>query len=299
MKTITLLDGGMGQELVRRSGKSPSPMWSAQVMLEMPEIVEQLHLDFIRAGSTVITVNAYSSTPERLTQHGQSEKFEALQAAAGAAARSARKKSGVDSVSIAGCLPPLVGSYHPELAPPQEVSLENYRRIVAAQSPFVDFFMCETMSSTSEAVYASTAALESGKPVWVALTLDDKKPEYLRSGEPWQDAVAAVQELGVQALLLNCSRPESISAVWESFVAGCDVPVGAYANGFTAVTGLKIGGTVDSLEARRDLGPEGYARFAMEWVDQGATLIGGCCEVGPAHIAHIAHQIQKLYQRTA
>ena len=291
MQSVTLLDGGMGQELVRRSGKEPSPLWSAQVMLEMPELVEKLHLDFIHAGSRVITLNAYSATPERLTQHGEAGKFDELQTAAATVANSARDKSGIEGIKIAGCLPPLVASYHPELAPPKEISLAHYRRIVAAQSPHVDFFMCETMASQSEAVYAATAALESGEPVWVALTLDDEKPACLRSAEPWQAAVEAVQKLGVDALMLNCSKPESISAVWEAFVAGCDVPVGAYANGFTAVTALKPGGTVDALEARHDLGPEDYAKFAMDWVDKGATLIGGCCEVLPEHIAQLRKEL--------
>lgn len=293
MKTVTLLDGGMGQELVRRSGKEPSPLWSAQVMLEMPELVEQLHLDFILAGAKVITLNAYSATPERLTEHGKADKFNALQTAAAEVAISAREKSGVEGVKIAGCLPPLVASYHPELAPPEAVSLAHYRRIVDVQSPYVDFFMCETMASRSEALYAATAALESGKPVWVALTLDDEKPACLRSSEPWQEAVNAVQNLGVDALLLNCCRPESISAVWESFVAHCDVPVGAYANGFTAVTALKPGGTVDALQARLDLGPKDYATFAMDWVEKGATLIGGCCEVLPAHIEQLRRELSE------
>lgn len=293
MKSVTLLDGGMGQELVKRSGKNPSPLWSAQVMLDMPEIVEKLHIDFIQSGSTVITLNAYSATPERLAQHDQAEHFEALQLAACEVALSAREKAGVEGVRISGCLPPLVASYHPELAPSKEESLANYRRIVAAQAPHVDFFMCETMASESEAVYAATAALESGKPVWVALTLDDMHAAHLRSGEPWQAAVTAIQTLGVNAILLNCSRPETIGEVWEDFAAACDVPVGAYANGFTAVTALKPGGTVDSLEARHDLGPEAYAKFAMDWVDKGATLIGGCCEVVPAHIAQLQKELSE------
>ena len=60
---------------------------------------------------------------------------------------------------------------------------------------------------------------------------------------------------------------------------------GPYANGFTSVGALKHGGTVDVLEARRDLGPESYARHALAWARQGACIVGGCCEVGPEHIA--------------
>ena len=65
----------------------------------------------------------------------------------------------------------------------------------------------------------------------------------------------------------------------------------AYANGFTSIETLKPGGTVASLEARHDLGPEQYAAFAMNWVRNGARVVGGCCEVGPAHIAELARQL--------
>jgi len=67
-KSVTLLDGGMGQELLKRSGAEPTPMWSAQVMKDNPEIVRDLHVDFINAGAQVITINAYSATPERLAR---------------------------------------------------------------------------------------------------------------------------------------------------------------------------------------------------------------------------------------
>jgi homocysteine S-methyltransferase len=72
------------------------------------------------------------------------------------------------------------------------------------------------------------------------------------------------------------------------------LPFGAYANGFTQITAdfLKDSPTVDALEARRDLSPGAYARFAMGWVDQGATIVGGCCEVGPAHIVELARTLR-------
>jgi len=229
MSAVTLLDGGMGQELVRRAAKDPSPLWSAQVLLESPELVEQLHLDFIQAGAKIITLNSYSCTPERLAEHGQGEQFAELQKTAGRVARSAKVRSGQEDVKIAGCLPPLVASYHPELAPEESISLAHYRSIVEAQKDDVDLFICETMASVSEARNAATAALESGKPVWVALTLDDGQPACLRSGEPWQDAADTVEEMGVAAILLNCSRPETIDEVWEEFSSSCSLPVGAYA----------------------------------------------------------------------
>jgi len=95
----------------------------------------------------------------------------------------------------------------------------------------------------------------------------------------------------VDAKLLNCSKPEAIGAAWSSLASGKG-PIGAYANGFTSVNALDPGGTVDALSARHDLGPEEYANFAIQWIEQGAGIIGGCCEVGPEHIAAIARRLQ-------
>ncbi len=79
MRRITLLDGGMGQELIKRSPAEPTPLWSARVMLDYPELVKEVHLENIRAGARVITVNAYSVTRDRLEREGFGDRFEELQ----------------------------------------------------------------------------------------------------------------------------------------------------------------------------------------------------------------------------
>ena len=291
-KSVTLLDGGMGQELLRRSGAEPTPMWSAQVMKDNPEIVRDLHVDFIKAGAQVITINAYSATPERLARDSIVDLFEDLQLSAINAAIDARETTGVAAVKVAGCLPPLVGSYRPDLAPEYDTMLATYKQVVAVQAPHVDVFQCETMSSINEARASSVAALETGLPVWVGLSVEDNDKGLLRSGEPLEEAVAMLDELGVHAKLINCSQPEAINAAWTKLASG-QGPIGAYANGFTSISALDAGGTVDVLSARQDLGPENYAAIAMGWVEQGATLVGGCCEVGPEHIALIAQRLKE------
>ncbi|MGQ7844642.1 homocysteine S-methyltransferase family protein [Granulosicoccus sp. 3-233] len=293
MHEVVLMDGGMGQELIRRSGKAPTPLWSATVMLEQPELVEALHVDFIQAGAEVITINAYSSTPERLARDADVSLFDALQTGACEVAQRARDKAGNDKVRIAGCLPPLVASYRPDLAPGTERSLQLYRQICDMQARHVDLFLCETMASQAEAVTAAGAACETGLPTWLALTLDDRNPQKLRGGDDLSDVLAALRELPLQGLLLNCSRPETIEAAWQTLIAGTEFPVGAYANGFTAIDALQPGGTVSSLQARNDLPPEHYADFAMRWVTQGASMVGGCCEVGPEHIACLRRRLDE------
>ena len=286
---IVLLDGGVGQELHRRSTIPAAPLWSVQVMMDEPHLVEAVHLDFIEAGARIITVNTYTATPHRLTREGVAEKFEALHGAALAAAASAREKSG-ESVRIAGCLPPLVGSYRADLTPPEEECLASYRRIVAVQANGVDLFLCETMLSAAEARAATVAAAESGKPVWTALSVDDADGTLLRSGEGVAAGAQAAVDAGAAAVLINCSSPEAVSAAMPQ-LGGIGVPFGAYANGFVSIAAMQPGGTVEALEARDDLGPVAYAGHALGWIDAGAAIVGGCCEIGPAHIATLRERL--------
>lgn len=289
MTNVILTDGGMGQELLRRSGATPTPLWSAKVLMDEPDLVRDLHADFIRAGARVITVNTYAATPERLAREGVGEMFQPLQKAGLDLAVEARDAVGADC-AVAGCLPPLFGSYAPKLRLPFDETLSIYRRVVAEQAGRVDLFLCETMASAEEALAAATAATESGKPVWVSWTLADEGEPRLRSGETLADASSAVAHLPLAARLVNCSRPEAVDAAFGDLLA-LGGTVGAYANGFTAVEALKHGGTVDVLDARQDLGPDSYADFAMGWVERGASIVGGCCEVGPEHIARLRDRL--------
>lgn len=286
MKECVLTDGGMGQELLRRSGAEPTPLWSAQVMMDRPELVCELHGEFIDAGARVITINAYSATPERLARDGLETMFPTLQTRAIELAMAARDNRGRD-VSIAGCLPPLFGSYQPALRTSFNETVDIYRRIVERQADGVDLFLCETMASAEEGRAAAIAASEAGKPVWVSWTLSDDEAPLLRSGETIRYAADALADISVGARLVNCSRPESVDKAMPelSAVGGA---FGGYANGFSAVGALKLGGTVKVLDARADLGPDAYAVHAVGWAEAGAAIVGGCCEVGPAHIAAVA-----------
>lgn len=284
-RNITLLDGGMGQELRRRSKLAPTPIWSAQTLMDEIDLVVDVHSDFLRAGAKVLILNAYAITRPRLARVGQDNAFDKLQERAGWAAQQSLKTTG-HAARIAGCLPPLVASYHSEVALDFDTSLALFEEIVAAQTVYADLFIAETMASSREAIAACQAAAVTGKPVWIAFTVRDNDGRQLRSGELLTDAARAVLNTGADAVLVNCSSPEAVS-VGLTHLAGLGVPVGGYANGFLNTLALKPGGTVDVLQARQDLHPDAYAAFAAEWIAKGAEIIGGCCEVGPTHIARL------------
>ena len=293
---ITILDGGMGQELCNRSSNPIHAEWGGWVMRHEPHLVQELHEDYLRAGAGVITLNAYATTP-RVSEdtHGQTRDFEGEQKHAIELAHSARKAAG-PGARIAGTLPPLSWSYGPSLVEAFETNLADYRKIVAAQKDHVDLFICETMSTAEEARAAATAACESGKPVWVSWTLAeelaDDSTARLRSGETIAAAIAALDALDVEALLFNCCVPEVIST-GLSDLAKDGRPFGAYANAFSAdLTKYAPGETVEVIENRTDLDPPAYAAFALQWIAKGATIIGGCCQTGPNHIAEITRQVK-------
>ena len=131
------------------------------------------------------------------------------------------------------------------------------------------------------------------KPVWLAISVDDEDGTKLRSGEAVTEILPLMSEFDLAALLGNCSPPEAVSQSLP-LLAGWDIPLGAYANGFVEISPeyLQEGATVDLLESRKNLGPEVYACFAEDWTKQGATIIGGCCEVGPAHIEERAKRLR-------
>ncbi len=291
MVEVVLLDGGMGQELIHRAGDLPTPLWSTQVMMANPGMVAAVHGDYFAAGATIATANTYAIHRDRLAPAGVEDRFEALHAAALSEARQARDAAGRGR--IAGSIGPLVASYRPEVHPPHDEAVAKYAEVARILAPHVDLILCETVASLAHARAVLEGAKVAGLPVWLSVTVSDRDGSVLRSGEAVSEAAAIAAEGGAQAVLANCSAPEAMAAALEA-LGGVGLPFGAYANGFTRITEdfLKDQSTVDALSPRRDLGPEAYAAFALGWVDQGATIVGGCCEVGPAHITELARALR-------
>jgi homocysteine S-methyltransferase len=277
----------MGQELLTRTGDEPTPLWATQVMLDHPDVVRAIHADYFAAGATVATTNTYAIHHDRLERFDVDHLFETLHMKAIYQAEDARAAHG--SGRIAGSLGPLVATYRPETCPPVAEAQPKYAEIARLIGPHVDLFLCETMSSVMQAEGALAGAAAGGKPVWLSVTVDDRDGTRLRSGEPLADLAPLIDRYQPAAILCNCSVPEAMAEAMAE-VARFGLPFGAYANGFTHISDAfkQDSPTVAALQARHDLTPDRYAGFAMGWVAQGATIVGGCCEVGPAHIRALA-----------
>ncbi|MCF2871302.1 homocysteine S-methyltransferase family protein [Octadecabacter sp. G9-8] len=285
MSEIVLLDGGMGQELVHRAGDRPTPLWSTQVMIDHPGLVEAVHRDFTAAGATVATTNTYAIHRDRLDGTGMEGQFDDLHAMALAEARAA------GASRIGGSIGPLGASYRADVMPDHATSVAKFAEVAALIGPHVDIIQCETVVSVAHTKAIMEGAAAGGKPIWMAFTVSDTDGTKLRSGEPLAEAIEAAK--GAAAVLVNCSAPEAIPAALD-VLASAGVPYGAYPNGFEQITEgfLADKPTVDALNMRRDFTPDLFADHAMAWVEHGATIIGGCCEVSPAHISEIASRLK-------
>ena len=194
---------------------------------------------------------------------------------------------------IAASLGPLGASYRPDIAPPLAEAQKAYASIVEALDPLADLFLIETVSSLHDARGAlmgcaaqrnpSGSPLQlmmmtepSSAPANLSLTLPRSSPSSL---PPPSSSTAPAPKPSLQRSI--SSRP------WACPLAPMPTASRASQKAF-----LKDAPTVDALEQRKDLGPKDYAAFVMHWIAQGATIVGGCCEVGPEHITELANQLK-------
>jgi len=291
---VRILDGGMGRELERSGAPFRQPEWSALALMEAPEAVAGAHRAFVAAGAEVITTNSYALVPYHIGEARCREQGQSLADLAGRLAREVAGESG-GRVLVAGSLPPVCGSYRPDLFREEEAA-PVLAELVAGLSPHVDLWLAETQSSLAEARTARRALGEDPRPFWLSFTLRDRLEEgqaRLRSGESVTAAAAEAAALGAAALLFNCSQPEVMEpALREARAAQPALTLGVYANAFPPQEEDAVANE-GSSPLRAELDPPTYLDWARHWVAAGAGLVGGCCGIGPEHLEVLARELKE------
>ncbi|KQM35248.1 homocysteine methyltransferase [Rhizobium sp. Leaf68] len=302
MGDIRILDGGMSRELQRLGAELKQPEWSALALINAPDIVRQVHAEFIEAGADVVTTNSYALVPFHIGEERFRKDGASLIALSGRLAREAADGSG-RKVTVAGSLPPIFGSYEPQNFDASRV--KDYLGVLVENlDPFVDVWLGETLSLIAEGEAVRQAVAKTGKPFWISFTLDDDTAQVngaepkLRSGETVRAAAEWAAGSGAAALLFNCSKPEVMKAAVETAATtfkekDASLEIGVYANAFEGEQG-ETAANEGLHSTRADLTDDIYSRFACTWADAGATMIGGCCGIGAAHIHKVAGALRAL-----
>jgi len=294
---ITILDGGMGRELQRLGAPFRQPEWSALALMEAPEFVGQAHDRFAMAGAEVITTNSYAIVPfhigaERFTAEGLK--------LAKRAGEQARLVADRHDIKVAGSLPPSMGSYRADLFD-AKAGTAIVSTLIEGLEPFVDIWLAETLSCLDEAQLVGELLARDVRPLWLSFTLNDEVPAQLRSGESIADAARLARAQGAAAILFNCSAPEVMAEAVQmarDALQGSEIRIGVYANGF-AHSEAAVGANEGLRDIRADLGPNRYLAFATQWVASGASIIGGCCGIGPEHISALADGLKEDHYEAA
>jgi S-methylmethionine-dependent homocysteine/selenocysteine methylase len=288
-----LLDGALGTELVRRGVR-----WRKHGLQTDAEAVEQLHRDYLVAGSDVIRTNTFQLNPriylnvfrnrahmQHIGAPGLADLTPELLRRSVQLARQARAAAGAEGrVAVAGVLAPLEHCYRPDLSPAEETARrehEEQAKILAQEK--VDLLLLESMNTIREARAALAAGRAAGLPVWVSFVLG---PEgELLSGEPLEQAVREMEKGGAGAVLVNCAPPEDITRAVARMKKLTSLPFGAFAHiGRFSPPSWKFEFFPQFVETE-SWSPERYAGEANRWREAGATILGGCCGTRPEHIA--------------
>jgi S-methylmethionine-dependent homocysteine/selenocysteine methylase len=295
---VLLMDGGTGSELQRRGvevllgsrGDKLGP-WSATANLEAPDVVQQVHQDYLRVGADIIISNNFRTTRTRLAPVGLGDRWTDYARAGGEIAVRARNAINPEAYVAGGMAAPGLGMLHDR--PGTDVELmgrEAYRwefaehaRILAETG--VDVMLPEFVNFIEDCVAAVDACAEAGRPVWLGVPRVTTEG-ITKNGETMEDLARALRGHPIGAILLMCSSPEAISATLPRLRQAFDGPVGAYPNiGYNPMA--PVGGRVHlgpDLIAAEAHSPSRLAEFAQEWIGLGAQIVGGCCATGPEHI---------------
>jgi homocysteine S-methyltransferase len=281
---IFLLDGATGSELDRAGVDVGMPLWSANAILEAPEILKQVHISYLEAGAQSIITNTFRTHERTLAKAGMGNRAEELTAKAVAIARSARDEVNTDAL-VFGSVSPLEDCYSPELAPLSKVCEEEHSQMIKhLVNSGVDLVLIETMCSAGELCAASIAAMERTDTWAVSMCPRKDSTGILLDGSPIAEFIPALAH--ARFIGINCYPATKLAeqVTYLRSIAPTRMSIAAYGNvGYADDDGGWI--NTDAVN------PNAFAEYAMDWVKAGANIVGGCCGTTPKTIAAIRESL--------
>ncbi len=281
-KQMLFFDGAMGTQLQARGlrgGELPE-LWN----VTHPGEVQAVHEAYLRAGCRLMKTNTFGAFAPKLTAAGTT--VQAVVTAAMQNARAAIEAVGITDAYIGLDIGPCGHLLQPFGDLPFEEAVGMFSEIVEAGKADADYVLIETMSDVYETKAAILAAKEHSElPVIVTLTFDQNGK--LLTGADVRTAVLALQDLGIDAIGLNCGLgPKQMLALLPALHEVCALPIAVSPNaGLPQIVG---GQTVFNV------GPDEFAADAVKLAEGGAAILGGCCGTTPAHLAAVVAACREL-----
>ncbi len=298
-RALVILDGALATELERRGADLNDPLWSAKLLIEQPELIREVHLDYFRSGADVATTSSYQATFEAFTRRGfDHAAAAALMRDSVRLAVEARDAFWAEPAHRLGRIQPLiaasVGPYGAMLADGSEyrghygldeAQLMDFHRprLQVLVDAGADLLACETIPCLAEARAIARLLPEfPGAAAWISFSCRDGL--HNSQGEPLADCVVALEGFDqVVAVGVNCTAPEHIASLVDQMHAHTHKPILVYPNSgehYDAAHKQWHGNASPSHSAH-------FAEQASGWHARGARLIGGCCRTTPDDIAAV------------
>ncbi len=287
-KKRVILDGATGSNL--SAAGMPVGVCPEQWILENPEALIGLQLQYLEAGTDILYAPTFSGNRIKLAEYGLEEQAEEMntrlvglsqEAVKRYCALQEEKGSGARKVFVAADLT-MTGK---QLAPIGTLDFEELVDVYKEQLRYVctagaDLIVVETMMSLQECRAAVLAAKETCElPVMVTLTFGEDGRTLF--GTAPDTAMVVLQSMGADAVGLNCSTgPDKMCEIVEKMQSVAEIPLIVKPNAGLPV--LKDGKTV------YDMTPEQFTEHMKVLLDMGASLVGGCCGTTPEHIRALA-----------
>jgi len=291
-----ILDGGMGQELLNKGLKPKGTLWSAHALIdkECHQMVVDTHLDFINAGAEVIVTTTFTARRLRLIQNDSEKYFEKINIKAVELAQKARDISKKD-ILIAGGLPGQKQTYSADLGKDLDLIEKNFYDQAKLLKHGIDFFYLDVMSSGLECEIALKVIETFSLPILVGIHLRDNG--LLPSGEKINDIVKKYKNNNWLGVIMACISPKAYEVVAKD-LQQLDISYGFKLNAFKKIPeGYTVaskdqwgdaGNPTTVLGKNTDLNESKFYEYAKKFMKNGATILGGCCEIRPSHIKEIS-----------
>jgi methionine synthase I (cobalamin-dependent) len=293
---VIILDGATGTELQRRGVPMDELAWSATAIVTHPDVIREVHRDYIGAGADIITTNTFGTLSLSLRGTRLADRVAEVNRRAVQLAREARSGS-ERPICIAGSMAGMIGTvYWRDASSSSDTVRSAYReQAMLLADAGVDLLFLEMTQDIDVGVAAVEGAREAGLPVWVAFSCNfmsalkgSDRPlvaqERHGTEYPFEQLIEPVMSAGGDVAGVNHSEVDITGRALDVVFEHWNGPVSAYPNsgdwtppnwGFDSV-----------------ISPTDFVNTAESWVARGVQIVGGCCGIGPDHIRLLSERLR-------